>query len=86
MSHDSATAFPLAMAQEGERVRVLRLTRGERMAQRLSELGLYLGTEAVMLKRGGEGPVLVAVGDTRLAIGSGMARHVMVTLIEGNER
>ena len=86
MSDGSARAFPLAIAQEGERVRVVRLGRGARMARRLSELGLHPGTEAMMLKRGGEGPVLVAVGDVRLAIGSGMASHVLVELIEGNER
>ena len=86
MSDGSASAFPLGMAQEGERVRVVRFAHGERMARRLSELGLYLGTEAVMLKRGGEGPVLVAVGDARLVIGSGMANRVLVELIERNER
>ena len=86
MSDGSAPAFPLAMAQEGEQVRVVRLGRGERMARRLSALGLCPGTEAVMLKRGGQGPVLIAVGDTRLAIGLGMAGHVLVELIEGNDR
>jgi Fe2+ transport system protein FeoA len=81
MSNGKASAFPLAMAREGERVRVVRLQRGERMARRLAEMGLALGTEAVLLRRGGEGPVLVAVGDARIAIGQSMASRVMVELV-----
>jgi ferrous iron transport protein A len=81
MSKESVSAFPLALAQEGERVRVVRLQRGERMARRLADMGLALGSEAVMLRGSGEGPVLVAVGDARIAIGRGMASRVMVELV-----
>lgn len=81
MSKESGSAFPLALAREGERVRVVRLQRGERMARRLADMGLALGSEAVMLRGSGEGPVLVAVGDARIAIGRGMASRVMVELV-----
>jgi ferrous iron transport protein A len=51
------------------------------MARRLADMGLALGSEAVMLRGSGEGPVLVAVGDARIAIGRGMASRVMVELV-----
>ena len=81
MSEGSTSVFSLAMAQEGERVRVVRLDRGERAGRRLADYGLTPGVEAVMVKRSVGGPILVAVGDARLAIGRGMASRVLVELV-----
>ena len=81
MSDGSASVFPLTLAQEGERVRVVRLDRGERAGRRLSEIGLVQGTEAVLVKCDAHGPMMVAVGDTRLAIGRSVAGRVLVELV-----
>jgi len=71
-------SMPLAMASAGEKVRIHSLAGGRGMHQRLSSMGLNVGTEIEVVKRGIPGPFLVGLGDTRLAIGAGMAHKIMV--------
>jgi Fe2+ transport system protein FeoA len=72
--------FPLAMASAGEVVRLESIRGGEKLTQRLLALGLTPGVEMSILQDSG-GPLLVAVRDTRIALGRGMAHKVMVSLI-----
>lgn len=76
---------PLAVAREGERVRVARLLGGRGMALRLTELGLNVGSEVRVLHRQG-GQVVVLRGETRLALGAGIAHKVLVTPVDDGER
>ncbi len=69
--------FPLAMASEGERVRIARLHGGYGLETRLTSLGLNRGSEIEVLQRQG-GNIVVLRGDSRLALGAGMANKVMV--------
>ncbi len=71
--------MPLAMACAGERVRIVSLAGGRGMRQHLSSMGLNVGSEIEVIRRGHPGPFLVASGDTRLAIGAGMAHKIMVS-------
>jgi len=68
-----APNMPLAMACAGERVRIISLAGGRGMHQRLSSMGLSVGSEIEVIRKGVPGPFLVASGDTRLAIGAGIA-------------
>ena len=70
-------AFPLAMAQEGERVRVVLLRGGKGLEMRLTSLGLNVGSELTVSQRQG-GNLVVIRGETRLALGAGMAQKIMV--------
>ncbi len=70
-------AFPLAMAQEGERVRVFLLRGGKGLEMRLTSLGLNVGSELTVSQRQG-GNLVVIRGETRLALGAGMAQKIMV--------
>ena len=74
--------FPLAMAGEGERVRIQTLHGGKGLAKRLTELGLNPGTEVRVIARQGGG-LVVARGETRLALGCGMAVKILVEAMEG---
>jgi Fe2+ transport system protein FeoA len=74
---------PLSAVKPGQRVRLVRIEAGRQAAHRLSELGLTPGVELEVLHRSGSGPLLLAVRDTRLAVGRGMADRVMVELIGG---
>ncbi|NVZ09426.1 ferrous iron transport protein A [Allochromatium humboldtianum] len=74
--------FPLAMAGEGERVRIRTLQGGKGLARRLTELGLNPGTEVRIVARQGCG-LVVARGETRLALGCGMAVKILVEAIDG---
>jgi len=51
---------------------------GRRAKQRLAELGLPIGSHARIVERY---PLIVSVGETRLALGRGLASKVVVRLI-----
>jgi ferrous iron transport protein A len=78
----AAKTFPLAMVGEGEQVRIRTLQGGKGLAKRLTELGLNPGTEVRVVARQGGG-LVVARGETRLALGCGMAVKILVEAIEG---
>ncbi len=69
--------FPLAMAQEGERVTILLLRGGKGLELRLTSLGLNTGSELLVSQRQG-GNLVVIRGETRIALGAGMAQKIMV--------
>jgi ferrous iron transport protein A len=70
-------AFPLAMAREGVKVRIHMLQGGKRLEMRLTSLGLNVGSELVVSQQQG-GKMVVRRGETRLALGAGMAHKIMV--------
>lgn len=74
----SAATYPLAMAGEDERVTVVALHGGQGFVRRLSEMGLNVGSELLVLQRQGGGLVVLR-GGTRLALGSGMAQKILVS-------
>jgi ferrous iron transport protein A len=69
--------FPLMMANEGARVCILALQGGKGLTTRLTELGLNIGTELHVVQRQGGG-LLVARGESRIALGAGMAAKIQV--------
>lgn len=75
-----SAAFPLTMATEGDRVRVQTLRGGKGLARRLTELGLNQGSEVRVVQRQGSG-LVVARGETRIALGGGMAMKILVTAV-----
>lgn len=63
---------------------VVREIHGDReLTQRMMVLGLRPGSRLVVLNNPRNGPLLLQVGDTRLAIGRGEAGGVMIA--EGDE-
>lgn len=76
--------YPLALAEQGERVRITRLLGGRGMALRLTELGLNVGSEVRIAHRHG-GQVVVVRGETRLALGAGIAHKILVSPIGAGE-
>jgi ferrous iron transport protein A len=73
-----ARLFPLAMAAEGERVKICFLRAGKGLEKRLIELGLNLEAEIEIVHRRSNGAVVVARDEMRLALGAGMAHKIMV--------
>ena len=71
--------IPLPMASPGKRVRVVSLSGGRGMQERLISMGLGPGSEIEVMRRGAPGAFIVAVGETRLAVGAGMAQKIMVS-------
>jgi len=63
----------------GDEARVLDIRGGHGLQRRLSRLGIHLGDTVRMSGRGAfRGPVLVLIHGTRLALGRGVARHILV--------
>ena len=73
-------AFPLALARRGELVRIAAIRAGKGLERRLYDIGLPVGSEIEIVLREGAGRMVVGCGNTRVALGSGMAQKIMVVL------
>lgn len=67
---------PLTQVAMGETVRVVTTGGGSQFVQRLADLGLVSETEVQVINN--TGPVIVALGNTRIALGRGMASRILV--------
>ena len=65
------------MAVRGQLVRLTKIMAGRKLTHRLTELGLTPGVNFEVLHDHG-GPLLLAVRDSRLAFGRGMASKILV--------
>lgn len=72
--------MPLTLAAEGEEVILVSVDGGQILRKRLADLGLNPGMILRVIQMDPEGPVIVAVKDSRLALGRGMAQKVLVDL------
>ena len=77
----NASCFPLMMADEGLRVRVVALKGGAGLDRRMTEMGLNVGAELIVRQRQGSGLVIMR-GETRFALGGGMAHKIMVAPVQ----
>ena len=73
----AAKAFPLPVAPLGCRLRIAALHGGAEVTRRLTELGLNVGCEITLQQREG-GKFVVKRGETRFALGGGMAHKILV--------
>ncbi len=71
-------ALPLGFLQAGCSAVVRECQGGKSLRQRLIELGLVHGTRVRVVKNDRGGPLIISVGEGRLAIGRGMALKIMV--------
>ena len=72
--------LPLAMVGTGQVVKLVRVAAGRILTRRLAELGLTPGVQLEILQDQG-GPLLLAVRDSRLALGRGMAHKIIVETV-----
>jgi Fur family ferric uptake transcriptional regulator len=70
--------MPLAFAQEGELGIVEEFLGGSGAQLRLATIGLRKGDEVEVITNSGQGQLVVAVNATRLALGRGIAKKIMV--------
>ncbi|MGC8698127.1 MAG: FeoA domain-containing protein [Halothiobacillus sp.] len=75
----SSASFGIGLASLGACVRVTGLT-GEfpALAKRLEGMGIHPGSELEVIQREA-GALIVRVGNTRVALGAGMAHKILVT-------
>jgi ferrous iron transport protein A len=68
----------LTEAPVGHALKVLQILGGCQRLRRLLEIGVYPGASIEVASAGARGPVIVRLGETRLAIGRNVARSVVV--------
>jgi ferrous iron transport protein A len=69
--------MPLTMANPGNEVTLKAIRGGRGLRSKLYSVGLIPGARITMMSNRG-GPIMIAVNDTRLALGFGMASKIMV--------
>ena len=74
-------AIPLCCAPEGQICKVCTINGGCGLKSRLYAMGINSCSEIEVLKSEGHGPVIVGINDTRLALGQGMARKIIVEAV-----
>lgn len=75
--------IPLTQVPVNASATLAKIDGGRRLRHRLTELGLIPGSLLTVVQNQ-NGPLLVAVRDTRLAIGRGMAGKILVKLGQPN--
>jgi Fur family transcriptional regulator, ferric uptake regulator len=70
--------IPLLLAANGEKVRITRILGGREMQARLTAMGLAVGTCLQVINNHPAGPFIVAISDSRMALGTGMAQQILV--------
>lgn len=73
------TSFPLALAGEGEKVRIVFFREsGVTLRERLLGMGICQDDEIMIVRKDEGGAVLIARGGSRIALGGGMAHKINV--------
>lgn len=85
------SGLPLPLSTDGEQVEVTSIIAGPDMRKRLGDLGVIPGKSLKVVQKAGGGMIVIAIGDTRLALDPSMARTVLVKPSDtrkdtGNER
>jgi len=71
--------MPLSMMKNGEKACIKKILGGRTARGKLSGLGLVCGKEVkIHANSSGSGPLIIALGNNRIALGRGMANKIMV--------
>ena len=77
---DRNASFPLALAGEGEKVRIVFVREnGGALRERLFGMGICQDDEIVIVAKHEGGAVLISRDGSRIALGGGMAHKINVT-------
>ena len=77
-SRAPAVAFSLGLAAVGETLEIQGFRSGMEMEKRLAAMGLRPGTQCQVLQNERPGGIVLRVGQSRLALGMGMAHKILV--------
>ena len=69
---------PLAMIENGRRVRLISVQAGQALQSRLTAMGLAPGAKIEVIRNLAHGPFVIAVKDNRIMLGRGMALKIIV--------
>lgn len=75
---ERSLSFPLALAGEGEVVRITSIRCGRKIQERLLSMGIRLNDIIEVVCQQGQGSLLISHGNSRYAFGAGMAHKIQV--------
>lgn len=75
--------IPLSMISQGTKVRLAKINAGRQLEVYLANMGLTPGVELEVVVNSINGPFVVAVRDTRIMLGKGMAHRILVEELKG---
>ena len=73
----------LSMIQTGEKVEVIGIRGGFSVQQRLESMGFVPGSAIQMVSNQVDGPAIIKVKESRVALGRGLMHHIMVKPVDG---
>ncbi len=73
-----AAGYPLGHAASGEVVLIQKIRGAAALARRLESMGLNAGSSVQVMQNDGDGPIILARGDTRLGLDREVASRVLV--------
>lgn len=68
----------LSTVQNGELVQIAKMKGGHQFLSRLASLGFTPGARLRVLRNHGHGPIIVSLRDTRVALGRGEAKKILI--------
>ena len=77
----SKNALSLAMASEGETLRIVSLRGGRGFHEKLVSMGLNVGDKIEIIQHRAGGTVMIAKEGIRYGLGGGMAQKILVAII-----
>jgi len=69
---------PLSQVAEGEIVSIVEIEGGRGLRSRLTTMGLLPKTRIEVVRNGGSGPFVISIGNSRMALGRGVAEKIVV--------
>lgn len=79
MSQPAIGSFPLSLAQDGEKVKIINAN--GKLRERLASMALGVGDEVEIISNQGHGPILIMKQEYKFALGGGMAHKIEVAII-----
>lgn len=70
--------MPLLFGKSGEEFEVTTIQGGRGFLKKLMEMGIYPGIKVRIILNVGNGPIIIGLHDTRIALGKGMAAKIIV--------
>jgi Fur family ferric uptake transcriptional regulator len=77
--------LPLAMAKQGEKLKIQDFTGGSTARMRLMTMGLRIGDEIDVITNMNNGQLVIAADFKRLVLGRGLAQKILVTPVKSSK-
>lgn len=75
----------LSAVRTGESARIRKMHGGHGFLSRLASLGFTPGTHLRVVQNYGHGPIIVSLRDTRVALGRGEAKKILIERLAGRD-